>query len=143
MFKELWESIKKNEGYEPKVYKDHLGFDTIGVGFKVSELHLDEDVCDIIGVRKLNDIQAQLIATFPWYPEMPQVIRMIMIECSYQMGVKGWSKFKKANKYLSERNWVKASEEMLDSKWAKEQTPKRARLLAETVKQYKSNKGEK
>ena len=73
MFKELWESIKKNEGYEPKVYKDHLGFDTIGVGFKVSELHLDEDVCDIIGVRKLNDIQAQLIATFPWYPEMPQV----------------------------------------------------------------------
>ena len=59
------------------------------------------------------------------------------------MGVKGWSKFKKANKYLSERNWVKASEEMLDSKWAKEQTPKRARLLAETVKQYKSNNGEK
>lgn len=135
MLKLLWENIKKNEGYKPMVYKDHLGFDTIGVGFKVSELHLDEDVCDIIGVRKLNKINGELVATFSWFPEMPQIIRMIMIECSYQMGVKGWSKFKKANKHLSERNWVKASEEMLDSKWAKEQTPERAKLLAEAVKE--------
>ena len=88
MIKVLWDNIKKNEGYKPMVYKDHLGFETIGVGFKVSELHLDEDVCDIIGIRKLNKIQTELIATFIWYPDMPQLIRMIMVECSYQMGVK-------------------------------------------------------
>ena len=26
MFRELWKSIKKNEGYKAQVYNDHLGF---------------------------------------------------------------------------------------------------------------------
>ena len=137
MFRELWKSIKKNEGYKAQVYNDHLGFPTIGVGFKISQLHLDEDVCDIIGMRKLNALQSQLIAEFKWYSEMPQIVRMVMVECCYQMGVSGWKKFKKANEHLSKRNWVKASEEMLNSKWAKVQTPSRAKLMANAVKECK------
>ena len=45
--------IKRHEGYSKKVYKDTLGYDTIGIGFLVSSLELDEDVCDIILERRL------------------------------------------------------------------------------------------
>ena len=40
----LIEEIKRHEGYSKKVYKDTLGYDTIGIGFLVASLELDEDV---------------------------------------------------------------------------------------------------
>ncbi|WP_258033497.1 hypothetical protein [Campylobacter concisus] len=38
----LKENIKENEGFKSYVYKDTLGFDTVGYGFKVSSLSKDE-----------------------------------------------------------------------------------------------------
>ena len=39
----LIDSIKKHEGYVGIVYKDSLGIDTIGYGFAIKDLELDED----------------------------------------------------------------------------------------------------
>ena len=44
----LIDSIKQHEGYVGIVYKDSLGIDTIGYGFAIKDLELDEDICDII-----------------------------------------------------------------------------------------------
>ena len=49
------------------------------------------------------------------------------------MGVSGFSKFKKTIKYLADKNYDKASKEMLDSRWAR-QTPNRAIRLSNIVK---------
>ncbi|RAZ54575.1 lysozyme, partial [Campylobacter hyointestinalis subsp. lawsonii] len=38
----LIDSIKSNEGFRDHIYKDTLGFDTIGYGFKVGSLTRDE-----------------------------------------------------------------------------------------------------
>ena len=140
MKSQLAKRIALHEGYRKSVYKCSEGHDTIGIGFKIADLELDEDVCEIILMRKLQAVHYELAYEFKWYPKMPPEIRDVMVECSYQMGTKGWTKFKKANKYLSEENWEKAGDEMLDSKWAR-QTPKRARTLADIVKNY-NNKGE-
>ena len=51
----------------------------------------------------------------------------------YQLGLGGFSKFKKTISYLEKENYLEASKEMLDSKWAK-QTPNRAKKLSEIVK---------
>ena len=136
MKSQLAKRITAHEGYRPSVYKCTEGHDTIGIGFKVADLELDEDVCEIILMRKLQKIHYELAYEFKWYATMPSIIRDVMLECCYQMGTKGWTKFKKANKHLSERNWEKASEEMLESKWAR-QTPKRAQTLADIVKNCK------
>ena len=37
----LKESLKKHEGYEPRVYKCPNGFDTIGYGFAIKDLFMD------------------------------------------------------------------------------------------------------
>ena len=52
----------------------------------------------------------------------------------YQMGVSGVSKFKKTLLYLENREFRMASIEMLDSKWAKSDSPQRAKRLSDIIK---------
>ena len=129
----LIESIKKHEGYVGVVYKDSLGIDTIGYGFAIKDLELDADVCDIILERKLKDLEHRIKLKFDWYKYMPQEIKDIVTEMCYQLGVTGFSKFKKTIAYLQNKEWKNASIEMLDSRWAK-QTPNRAKEISNRVK---------
>jgi lysozyme len=68
---------------------------------------------------------------------MPQEIKDVVMEMCYQLGVTGVSKFKKTLAYLQDKQWEKASVEMLDSLWAK-QTPNRAKELSNRVKEVDS-----
>ena len=133
---QLVESIKKNEGYREKVYKCTEGFDTIGYGFSIKDVKLRESVCDIILEEKLMELSSEVQEKFPWLTDMPQEVCHVILEMCYQMGVAGVSKFKKTISYLQEKEWGKASVEMLDSKWAK-QTPNRAKRMSEIVKGIK------
>ena len=128
----LIESIKKHEGYVGVVYKDSLGIDTIGYGFAIKDLELDADVCDIILERKLKALHDMIKIKFKWYGYMPQEIKDVVIEMCYQLGVGGFSKFKKTIAYLQNQQFHDASVEMLDSLWAK-QTPNRAKELSNRV----------
>ena len=129
----LIESIKKHEGYVGVVYKDSLGIDTIGYGFAIKDLELDADICDIILERKLKDLEHRIKLKFDWYKYMPQEIKDIVTEMCYQLGVTGFSKFKKTIAYLQNKEWKNASIEMLDSRWAK-QTPNRSKEMSNRVK---------
>ena len=134
--KDLIYSIKRNEGYRANVYKDHLGFDTIGYGFAIKDLHLSEEVCDAILLEILENLNWKVSKKFSWFSDMPQVIREVIMEMCYQIGISGFSKFKKTIKYFSNKEFAKASTEMLDSKWAREQTPERAKALSKKVLMY-------
>ena len=130
----LIDSIKEHEGYVGIVYKDSLGIDTIGYGFAIKDLELDRDICDIILERKLHTLEDSVNFKFSWYIYMPQEIKDVVMEMCYQLGVNGFSKFKKTISYLQNRQFEEASVEMLDSLWAK-QTPNRAKELSERVKE--------
>ena len=134
MNKDLIDSIKKHEGYRSKVYKDSLGIDTIGYGFAIKDLELDEDICDIILDRKIKELATRVNRTFSWYRYMPQTIRDVVMNMCYQLGVGGFSKFRKTISFLQNKQFHDASEEMLDSLWAR-QTPNRAKELSKIVKE--------
>ena len=128
----LKESIKQHEGYVGIVYKDSLGIDTIGYGFAIKDLELDEDLCEIILERKVTALIDRIRLKFNWFKYMPPGIQDVVIEMCYQLGVTGFSKFKKTIAYLQNKQWEEASVEMLDSLWAK-QTPNRAKKMSEIV----------
>jgi len=132
----LIDSIKQHEGYRSKVYDDSLGIPTIGYGFAIKDLELDQDICDLILERKVKDLKDRIKKKFSWYRYMPPTIKDIVVEMCYQLGVYGFSCFKKTISYLQNKEWEKASVEMLDSRWAV-QTPRRARELSEIVKGVK------
>ena len=129
----LLDEIKKHEGYKKSVYKCTEGYDTIGYGFAIKDLELTEDVCDIILQQKLDKLNKILNERFCWYPLSPLAIQDVVINMCYQLGVSGFSKFKKTIYYLETEQYEEASSEMLDSLWAK-QTPNRAKELSEIVK---------
>ena len=130
----LIDSIKQHEGYVKRVYKDSLGIDTIGYGFAIKDLELDQDICDMILDRKLKDLERMVNSKFNWYRYMPPEIKNVVIEMCYQLGVTGFSNFRKTITFLQNKQFHDASVEMLDSRWA-EQTPVRAKELSNRVRE--------
>ena len=129
--------IKAHEGYSKKVYKDTLGYDTIGIGFLVSSLELDEDVCDIILERRLKKNEEVLQRKMTYYSKLPIEVQNIIQNMYYQMGNRLFN-FVKTLHYIESGKWRAASVEMLDSLWAK-QTPNRAKELSERMAKVDEN----
>ena len=131
--KDLLESIKHHEGFVEHVYDDSLGIPTIGYGFAIKDLILDEDIAEDILIRKLERLQRNANSRFKWLEDMPVVIQEVILNMCYQLGVTGVSKFRKAISALQEGEWNEAADEMLDSLWAR-QTPNRATELSNIVR---------
>ena len=131
--KDLLESIKHHEGFVEHVYDDSLGIPTIGYGFAIKDLVLEEDLCDEILLRKLRILGKSVIGKFPFFDSLTSDCKTVLMEMCYQLGVTGVSKFKKALKAMEDGDWEKAADEMLDSKWAK-QTPNRAKEMSNIIR---------
>ena len=131
--KDLLESIKHHEGFVEHVYDDSLGIPTIGYGFAIKDLILDEDIAEDILMRKLERLKRNANSRFKWLEDMPVVIQEVILNMCYQLGVTGVSKFRKAISALQEGDWNEAADEMLDSLWAR-QTPNRATELSDIVR---------
>ena len=137
----LLESVKKHEGYRNKVYLDTLGKRTVGVGHLCVEDFWEDDkeyeesfLMEILekdlseAIKGANDLMAEHGCM-----DINEKAHEILIEMVFQLGKTGVSKFKNMWKALSELNYVGASYEMLDSRWAK-QTPNRAKSMAKIMK---------
>ena len=131
--KDLLESIKHHEGFVEHVYDDSLGIPTIGYGFAIKDLVLDEDIAEEILIRKLERLKRNANSRFRWLEDMPVVVQEVILNMCYQLGVTGVSKFRKAISALQEGDWDEAANEMLDSLWAR-QTPNRATELSNIVR---------
>ncbi|MDT8337580.1 MAG: glycoside hydrolase family protein [Sulfurimonas sp.] len=128
--KKLIEEIMKNEGFVGTVYKDTLGFDTIGYGTK---LPLVKEEAALILEYRLKAKIKELETKEPFVNKLPLEKQEILAEMCYQMGVNGVLKFKKMWAALKEFDYEAASVQMLDSRWA-EQTPNRAMKLSQMMR---------
>ena len=132
MTSDLLKAVKLSEGFRDRVYKDTLGIDTIGYGFAIKDLVLDEDISEMILRRKLDSLIERVNKRFKWVSELPIEAQDVIYEMCYQLGITGVSKFKKTLAYLENFEYKMASKEMLDSKWAR-QTPNRAKRLSDII----------
>jgi lysozyme len=130
----LLDSIKREEGFVGTVYQDHLGKDTIGYGFLVRDLWMEEDIASLLLQRYLEKLALKVNRRHPWVVEAPAVLRDVVYEMCYQLGVDGFSRFKKTVKLMIDGQYEDASVEMLDSLWGKKQTPERAKRLSDRVR---------
>jgi lysozyme len=138
----LLESVKKHEGYRNKVYLDTLGKRTVGVGHLCVEDFWEDDKEyeeKFLMTILEHDLQTAIKGAKELMGEhgcadIDEQAEEILIEMVFQLGKNGVSKFKNMWKALAELNYVGASYEMLDSRWAK-QTPNRAKAMAKTMKE--------
>ncbi len=126
----LIDEIKRDEGFKGSPYICPAGFPTIGYGTK---LPLDEYEAELLLKHRLNKKIELLHVKLPQILRYPKRVRDVLINMSYQMGVSGVLKFKKMIRALDANDFKKASEEMLDSKWAREDGPGRAKRLSKKI----------
>ena len=130
-FKALIERIGVNEGFRSKPYQCSEDVWTIGHGLTWLT---EEESLNLLSGR-VSKLHLKLSDDLDYYDDLPPEVQGVVIECCFQMGVKGWSMFKKAIKNMQDKNWKGAADEMLDSLWAK-QTPERANRLADIVREH-------
>ena len=133
----LKKQIAKHEGYEPRVYKCPNGYDTIGYGFTIKDLYMDKEIADLILDKKIRGILASIEANEDWdswFWDKPQNVKEVLINMIFQIGFSGVRKFKKTIQYIKDDNFLMAAEEMLDSKWARSDSPNRAKELSDIIK---------
>ena len=94
---------------------------------------MDQDIAEEILKRKVENLIKRIKNKFSWYSNIPEEAQAVVANMCYQLGIAGFSKFKKTIKHISEKKWDDASIEMLDSLWAR-QTPNRAIELSNTIK---------
>ena len=129
----LLDKIKEHEGFKSTVYQCTEGYDTIGYGFAVKDLEIDEDMAEQILIKKIAQLESKISKKFDLYHTAPQEAKEVVINMCYQLGLSGFSKFKKTIYLLETEQYEEASVEMLDSLWAK-QTPRRAKELSEVIR---------
>jgi len=125
----LIDDIKQEEGFKGIVYKCTEGFDTIGYG---TRLPLSEKEAEMILEYRLNILKGNLSGSL-YMLDIDKKAWDILYNMVYQMGVKGVLNFKNMIKALEAKDYKRAGDEMLDSKWAK-QTPTRANRLSKAMK---------
>ena len=138
----LLKSVKEHEGFRSKVYLDTLGKRTVGYGHLCVEDHWEDDkeyewgYLEEILIKDLREAIAGADELIEQHncKDLEGAAKEVVVEMVFQLGKTGVSKFKKMWEALSEYNYIGASFEMLDSKWAN-QTPNRAKKMAALMKE--------
>jgi len=128
----LVEQVKKHEGYRRKVYTDTEGHPTIGYGFNL-DVGMKREIAEHILRIQLFDVHIALCKEFFWYTGLNEARQGVIINMVFNMGMSGFKLFKKTRKALVKRDYITASEEMLDSRWA-HQVKDRAWELADQMR---------
>jgi len=137
MKQELTRQLRGDEGVSATVYKDHLGWDTIGVGRLVDKRKpgagLRGHEIDYLLRNDIDDRIEALTRQLPWFQTLDDARKGVLLNMSFQMGVDGLLGFKNTLAMIRDGKYQMASEAMLQSKWAT-QTPERAKRMSDQMK---------
>lgn len=135
----LRKEITEDEGVEYKIYLDHLGLPTFGIGHLVKESDPEhgKPVDTPVSAERVNscfetDIQTVLDECNKLYDdfyELPEEVQHIIANMMFNMGYPRLSKFKGMKLGVDSRDWNKAADEMVDSRWYKQVTNRADRLV--------------
>lgn len=135
----LKKRIALHEGRRNKLYKCTAGKWTIGVGHNVEDKGLPDEVIDLLFEIDLKEVRKEAAILFSNFEEIDKVRQGVLVEMIFQMGRPTLAGFLNFRRAISQENYQEASRHMLDSKWAKQDTPARAERLAKIMQTGKDS----
>jgi lysozyme len=133
--------LEFEEGYKADPYYCSERYPTIGIGKKIGpknaslsmyKFTCSREVAYVWLSEELKYIRNSLIK-HAWYVNLNSDRQDIIKSMAYQLGMSGLLKFKNMIAALEDKDYEKAAEEALSSKWAR-QTPERAKRHAEVLR---------
>lgn len=137
MRSDLARQLRGDEGVRACVYKDSKGLLTIGIGRlvdkRVKGAGLRPDEIAYLFNNDLDDRIDQLTRRLPWFQNLDDARKGVLLNMSFQMGVDGLLEFEHTLALVRDGKYENAAHAMLQSLWAK-QTPERAQRMAEQMR---------
>jgi len=115
-------------------YRCSQRFLTIGIGRNLDTKGISNDEALFLLENDINDSIQLVYKYLPWAKEAKGEIQEVLVMMCFQLGIGGLMEFKKFLVALEAKDYETAVKEGLDSKWAKEDTPKRAQEMMEIIR---------
>lgn len=129
--------LEYEEGFKSRPYRCSEGYPTVGYGFKIGDLgaplpsfYLPRSAADVwlaelIAGTRIEIMKSPSVAAAFKACAGCEAREAVLLSMAYQMGVPKLAGFTKTLALIATGWWRTASEEMLNSRWAR-QTPERA-----------------
>jgi lysozyme len=136
----LREEIAYDEGSVNKIYLDHLGLPTFGIGHLVIDTDpehgqpvgppVSEDRCNSAFDEDVKTVLNDCSILYDNFDDLPEEAQRIIANMMFNMGRPRLSKFKGMKRGVDARDWNAAADEMVDSNWYRQVTKRADRLVA-------------
>ena len=125
--------MRFHEGVRNKVYKDHLGIETIGVGRNLVDRGLSDEEVDYLLTNDITIVENELDNGLSWWRDLDEVRQRALADLAFNKGLPRLHGFVKMLDALQRRDYHAAADELLDSKYAK-QVGERSNRVAEMIR---------
>lgn len=116
----LKSSIQRHEALKLRSYPDTRGNITIGYGRNISANGISESEADILLNNDIMNATMYLYKFVPWAIDLDDVRKAVLIELTFNIGIDKVLQFRQTLDAIKERNYLLASQQLLNSEWAKE-----------------------
>ena len=135
----LRKQLEIDEGCKHEVYLDHLGLPTHGIGHLIIESDpeygqpvgtpvSDERVKECFELD-LESVQLDCKRLYDDFDELPDEAQEIIANMIFNMGLSRMRGFRGMKAGVDARDWNKAADEMVDSRWYRQVTNRAERLV--------------
>ena len=129
-----------DEGLRLKPYRDTVGKLTIGVGRNLDDVGISEDEALYLLNNDIKKAKEDVKKVFgEMFYELDSIRQAVLIDMMFNLGLPRFLTFRKFIQAVKEKDFKKASIEMLNSRWAT-QVKKRAERLSYMMRTGKIHK---
>jgi lysozyme len=125
--------LLQDESFKQFPYTDTTGHLTIGIGRNLSTRGISENEAFTLLDDDIIYFGSKLSNLLPFYDSLDEIRQIALINMCFNLGVNGFLEFKNFIGYVEEKDWQKASVELLNSK-AAHQCPDRYQRLSVIIK---------
>lgn len=110
--------LSLDEGRKKKPYRCSAGKLSIGVGRNLEDRGLRDDEIDLMLTNDIAESVGECRRLVRNFDQLSDARQEVLVNMMFNLGYTRLSGFKKFLAALAVSNWVEASRQMLDSKWA-------------------------
>ena len=110
----------KHEDLKLKPYICPAGKLTIGVGRNIEDNGISEDEAIYMLENDIKRVEHELKDIFPDFDELPENVRLVLIDMDFNLGKSRFLTFKKMIQAVKEHNWEAMIREMKNSRWCEQ-----------------------